>query len=399
MESTNGSITIASALTRNPSEEADALCESIAASLDGRRVDLALLLASPHFLGTYERLAERILERCAPRAFIGTTAEAVLADAVEYEDKPAAVLWAAHLPRCKLASFHLSQEDLLRLQSSAELHEHLSVPGASHASFVVLGDPFSIDILELLNRLDNAYPGSTILGGMASAGSAPGENRLVFDGHTLRHGLSGVALWGDLQVDAVVSQGCRPIGRPLVVTRCEGPVVNALGGSTSLDAFRDTLESTSRRDIDLARERGLFVGRVINESQAAFGRGDFLIGPCLGFDQESGAMALDDTIRPGQTIQFHVRDAQSADEDLKRTLAELPPDAAAGALLFTCNGRGTRLFEEANHDAAAVSRASGGAPLAGMFCAGEIGPVGNRSFLHGHTASIALFRARGGADA
>jgi small ligand-binding sensory domain FIST len=215
---------------------------------------------------------------------------------------------------------------------------------------------------------------------------------MVFEGQPLRQGLCGVALRGDVEVDTIVSQGCRPIGHHLVITEGERNVIRELGGKPPLAVVIETLRGCSTRDIELARTGGLLVGRVIDERQPKFSRGDFLIRNAIGFEQESGAMVINDLIRPGQTIQFQVRDSESADDDLVSLLGARPRGAVAGALLFTCNGRGSRLFADRHHDARAVAQACGGRPVAGLFCAGEIGPIGRRNFLHGHTASVGFFR-------
>jgi small ligand-binding sensory domain FIST len=142
-------------------------------------------------------------------------------------------------------------------------------------------------------------------------------------------------------------------------------------------------------------QNGLFVGRAISEYKETFDRGDFLVRNVMSVDNESGAMSVGDYVRTGQTIRFHVRDAATATEDLTCLLSAktvIPPPA--GALLFSCNGRGTRLFEQPCHDVHAANAAMPGTPVAGFFAAGELGPVAGQNFIHGHTASFALFRER-----
>ena len=192
-----------------------------------------------------------------------------------------------------------------------------------------------------------------------------------------------------IRIRALVSQGCRPIGNVYAVTRAEGNVIHELGGRPPLQRLQELVGTLSPEDRELVG-RGLHVGRVIDEYKAELGRGDFLIRGVMGVDPQSGALAVGDRIEVGETIQFHVRDAATADEDL-RTLLQREAEPAAGALLFTCNGRGSRLFSVPDHDASLVSEKLGGLPLAGFNCAGEIGPVGGKNFLHGFTASIALF--------
>jgi small ligand-binding sensory domain FIST len=371
---------------------AEALAAEVRSKLGGRRVDLGLLFATAHFEDELGNVATKLYDLLIPRSLIGTTGESVICGDVEYEQRPAVALWAAHLPAVHVTAFHLSQADVQRLEEPTAWHDHLGLAPQERPYFVLLNDPYTLNVLELLERLGTAYPGRPAIGGVASAGEAPGQNIMIFDGQPLHHGLCGVALRGDLQVDTVVSQGCRPIGRHLVITEAERNVIRELGGKPPLAVVVETLRECSTRDIELARSGGLLIGRVINEAQARFSRGDFLIRNPIGFEQDSGAMVINDLVRPGQTIQFHVRDKDSADDDLVSLLGARPRGSAAGALLFTCNGRGTRLFKDRHHDARTITRACDARPLAGLFCAGEIGPVGRRNFVHGHTASVAFFR-------
>jgi small ligand-binding sensory domain FIST len=204
-------------------------------------------------------------------------------------------------------------------------------------------------------------------------------------------GTSGVAISGGVAVRTIVSQGCRPTGRSFVVTRAEGNVIQELAGQPALRRFEEVMHHADPRDRRLVRD-GLFVGIVIDEYKEEFERGDFLIRPVLGADPRTGALAVGDYVEVGRTVRFQVRDAESADEDLRTMLAGVR-DRPAGALLFTCNGRGSRLFGVPDHDVSAIRDALPALPVAGFFCNGEIGPVGGRNFLHGFTASVAFFSA------
>ena len=194
-----------------------------------------------------------------------------------------------------------------------------------------------------------------------------------------------------MRIRPVVSQGCRPIGRPLVITRAEENVIIELGGRPALERLHEIFGSLDEADRRLVRT-SLHVGRAATEYKDRFDRGDFLVRNVVGADPESGVIAVGDLVRTGQTMQFHVRDAASADDDLRLLLArEREAGArAVGALVFTCNGRGMRLFDEPGHDARCLEECLGPLPAAGFFAQGEIGPIGNRTFLHGFTASIAL---------
>jgi small ligand-binding sensory domain FIST len=226
-----------------------------------------------------------------------------------------------------------------------------------------------------------------IIGGLASAAASPGGNRLVLDDRVVEEGAVGVFVDGGIEVRTLVSQGCRPIGRPYVVTRAEQNLIEELAGKPAIERLQELAADATEEERELLR-RGLHMGLVVDEHKAEFGRGDFLVRNLLGADEGSGALAVGEQVAVGQTVQFHVRDAAAADEDLREMLSGVDADAA---LLFTCNGRGRHLFTVPDHDAGMVEKLLGPIPLAGAFCAGEIGPVGGRNFLHGFTASLALF--------
>jgi small ligand-binding sensory domain FIST len=235
------------------------------------------------------------------------------------------------------------------------------------------------------------------MGGIASGGLRFGQSRLFLDGRVLSRGAVGVSL-PDAEIHSLVAQGCRPVGDPFTTTRADGNVIFELGGRSPLDRLRELAAALPARDRELLAQ-GVHLGMVINEYQADRGQGDFLIRSVVGTDPQSGAIAVGDEVTAGQTVQFHVRDAQSADEDLRRLLereaAALGDRRPAGALLFTCNGRGSRLFPGPDHDAGLLAEVLGDVPAAGFFCAGELGPVGGQNFLHAFTASIAVFPSGG----
>ncbi len=283
----------------------------------------------------------------------------------------------------------------LRLEATA-LGDVVSLTGWPHGlafepqALLLIADPFSFPTEAFYEELGRRHPGLPVIGGNASAARGPGGNRLALDGDVFSSGAVGAFLGPGVDVDTVVSQGCRPIGQPYVVTRAEGNVVYELGGEPALGRLvRMSRTGMPAEDVRLI-DRGLHLGQVIDEHKLDFGRGDFLVRNVVGADQESGAIAVNDVVGVGTTVQFHVRDASTADEDLHHLLNGRDADAA---LLFTCNGRGVRLFGTPDHDAAVVEDQVA-APTAGFFAAGEFGPVGGRNFVHGFTASIALLRDR-----
>ena len=252
-----------------------------------------------------------------------------------------------------------------------------------------MGDPFTTPIDPLMTALDRYAPGVPLVGGMASSARQPGQNVLFRNDELLEEGIVGMTLSGPLAVETIVSQGCRPIGNPMLVTRSHDNVIEQLGGKPALQVLQESVTAMNPADRELL-ENGLLIGRAISEYRDKFGRGDFLVRNVVGVEQDKGAIALADYIKTGQTVQFHVRDAASADEDLSLLLQGRKMTSAEGGLLFSCNGRGTRLFHQPGHDIRAI-RGATAIPVAGFFAAGELGPVGGRNFIHGHTASLALF--------
>jgi small ligand-binding sensory domain FIST len=257
----------------------------------------------------------------------------------------------------------------------------------SGQTLLLVADPFSTPVDAVLDALPDAYPDLRVVGGMASAARGPGGNRLVLDGTVYTDGAVGALLAPTSAVTAIVSQGCRPIGQPMTVTKSEGRVVYELAGKPALERLASIINALDDDDRVLAQQ-GIHIGRVIDEHKVDFGRGDFLIRNVVGGDREVGAIAVGDEVEIGATVQFQVRDATSADIDLRELLAGRH---AQSALVFTCNGRGIHLFGRPDHDAQLVNAHVTSGATAGMFCAGELGPIGERSFLHGFTASVLLF--------
>jgi small ligand-binding sensory domain FIST len=379
-------VTVAAALSEHPIP-VEATGEVIGAVLErvGPGPSLGVLFVSGHHTGAFEDMARAVWEALGPAALIGATAVSVVGGAREVEERPAVSLWAAQSGTASATSIGATPTPDDSWQFTGPAPDEL----ADASTVLLLADPASFPVTELLRELDRDHPHLRVIGGLASAGTSPGANRLTVDGRTLGGGAAAILLGADSGVDAVVSQGCRPVGSPLTVTRAERNVIYEIAGRPALDQLQALLESLEPDELAMARG-GLHIGRVIDEHKAEFGRGDFLIRSVLGADRAVGALAVGDEVHIGDTVQFQVRDARSADEDLRTLLVNR---RAAGALVFTCNGRGMRLFGRPDHDAEVVAESIASTSVAGMFCAGEVGPVGGRSFLHGFTASVALFGA------
>jgi small ligand-binding sensory domain FIST len=367
----------------DPARAAGSAAEEARGGLEGAEASLALVVASRDHAPSAEEVLETVRACAGVQRVIGCVAETVVGGGREVEADPAIAVWLASLPE-PVETFHM---EFVRT-SGGGVFGGYRFEEAGPGPYLLIGDPFSFPADMLLEHLNQRLPGTVVMGGMASGGRGTGDTRLFLDGRVVDGGAVGVRLPG-VGIRALVSQGCRPIGEVFTVTRAEGNVVHELGGRPPLERLQELVQRLSPEDRELVG-RGLQVGRVIDEYQVEPGRGDFLIRGVMGIDPQSGALAVGDAIEVGETIQFHVRDAATADEDLRSLLAR-EAEPAAGALLFTCNGRGSRLFSVPDHDASLVSEKLGGLPLSGFNCAGEIGPVGGKNFLHGFTASIALF--------
>jgi small ligand-binding sensory domain FIST len=356
--------------------------------------DLALLFFSPHHLEAAEALAEKAQQRVGASCLLGCGGEAIVGNDQEIEQGPALSLWLAHWSKpVALQPFHLVAEQTPDGLTLLGWPDELMSADPDRDAMLLLADPFTFPISVFLDRVNEDHPRLRVMGGMSSAGRRAGDSRLIHGQQCLRHGAVGVLLQGPLTVRSIVSQGCRPIGEHMVVTRAQENIIVELGGRPPLDRLQQLWQELDPRDQQLFQQ-GLHIGCVISEYQEQFQRGDFLVRNVLGLDRESGALAITDNVRVGQTIQFHVRDAQTADEDLHALLQYdlgQHTERPAGALVFTCNGRGTRLFSDPHHDARAVRAAVGDVPLAGFFAMGELGPIGGQNFIHGFTVSVVLF--------
>ena len=378
--------TFASALSQHPvaTQAVGEVSGQLIEQLEGQGCDLAVCFASTHHVGAFEDMAPALRSLVDPRVLVGGTAVAVVAGSHEVEEEPAFAAFAARLDETELGPVMLQLEETPDGAALTGWPTFERPPG----KLLLFADPFTFPADAFLARVNQDLPDLQIIGGMASSAGSPGGNRLVLDDRIVDHGAVGVFLDGGIEVHTLVSQGCRPIGRPYVVTKAEQNLIGELAGKPAIERLQELAAAATEDERELLR-RGLHVGLVVDEHKAEFARGDFLVRNLLGADEGSGALAIGERVSVGQTVQFHVRDADAADEDLRELLAGADADAA---LLFTCNGRGRHLFSVADHDAGMVEKLLGPIPLAGAFCAGEIGPVGGRNFLHGFTASLALFK-------
>ncbi|GAA5113555.1 FIST N-terminal domain-containing protein [Haloechinothrix salitolerans] len=369
---------------RNPRKAAAEAATSALADLDGESATLAVLLTSSEYGDDAQGVLATVHDTAVPDALIGCVAETVVANTRELEGEPSVAVWLASLPE-PVETFHL---EFVRT-SSGGLFAGYEFGHAGDDFHLLLPDPHSFPADVLLDHLNAHRPGVQVMGGMVSGGG-PGECRLFRDHQVVDSGAVGVRLPGWRGV-TVVSQGCRPIGEAYTVTESSGNRISGLGGRPPLERLREVIATLPDEQLDIV-QRGPQIGVLVDEYVDDPEHGDFLIRGVLGADQESGAIEVGDVIEVGTTVQFQIRDAASADADLRERLQQaVAASSPAGALLFTCNGRGSRMFDVSDHDATLIADVLGGIPVAGFFAAGELGPVAGRNALHGFTASLAVF--------
>jgi small ligand-binding sensory domain FIST len=360
-----------------------------------RPPDLVLAFVSPHHAANYSKVPGWVYEHLQPGTFAGCSAAGVIGGGRELENREAVSLTAAWLPD--------SHVFLAYLEHNPEVPERvwptlLNTTSAEVSALITLVDPYSFDAEGLLDGLDRAFPGTSKLGGLVSGGA---ENRApaLFAGTDVhREGALVLALSGEWDLRTVVAQGCRPVGEPYIVTRAKGNVIRELNAGKPAEVLRRVYDAMNARDHSLFNT-SLFLGIDLGEEQRSrYAAGDFLIRNVLGIDPDSGAMAIDAKVRDYQVVQFHLRDSESSGQDLVQRLraltASVSPDTICGALLFSCLGRGERLYGSPNHDSNVFAQRIGAASLSGFFSNGEIGPLGDKTYLHGYTSVFAVFCER-----
>ncbi|MFA5891982.1 MAG: FIST N-terminal domain-containing protein [Actinomycetota bacterium] len=368
----------------DPLRAAEEAVAEVAAGVIPGEASVVLAFVSSDHRDAAEDIAG-VLRDCFGRAEIaGCVAEGIIGGARELEHGPAVSVWAADLPGTRVEAFALEFDD----ENASYSGWPRELPFGS--TLILMSDPFTFPVVHLLAQLNEQQPGVQVIGGVVSGVHEERQVRMFLGGEVRARGAVGIAVSGQARVGTLVSQGCRAIGEPMIITRADRNLIFELGGQRPVDRIRDIWSKVEPAERALMANGPLFIGRVVDEYKTDFGRGDFVVRNVMGADAEKGFIVVADVVEVGETIQFHVRDPRAADEDLRQMLGSVS-SPTSGALLFTCNGRGSNMFEEQDHDAAAVHKGLGEVPLAGFFANGEIGPLSGQNFLHGHTASLAIF--------
>ena len=371
------------------------LATKVKADLKNQSCDLAVLFVSERYEDLNpEELCRTAHELLSPAFFIGCNTSGVIADRNEIEMEPAMSLLAMHLPGVRLSEFSLTPGHIEIVRNGEDLANHIGVSAAEKPNFICLADPMTCDIRKLLDLFNKGYPGAPVIGGLASANMLGVSNWFILNGELYSEGAVGVALVGGVQFDTLVSQGCRPVGEPFIITRANQNVLYELASRPALQVLAEVLNKLPLEDQHLA-EHSLFVGIVMDEGQHYLGRGDFLIRNIMGADQESGAITIGEMLEPGQTLQFQLRDAVTSEEDLQILLKKLnvkEKSSSEGAILVSCCGRGKGLYGEPHHDARLIQSIRGPVPLVGFFANGEFGIINKVNYVHGYTSSLTILR-------
>ena len=373
---------------------------SIRASMGDTAADLAVVFASSEYASDYADLPAMVAEMLGPQTLLlGCTGGGIIGGGTEIEQEPAVSITVASLPGVNIKPIRLDGDALPDMDAPPDRwHEALGVDPSDEPQFVLLADPMSFPAQNLLLGMDYAFPSAAKIGGLASAGQGARQNGLFLGRDYHDSGAVGVALSGNIIVETVVAQGCRPIGSPMRITKSDRNFLVELDGQQPFNVLRSIFQDAGQRDRELM-QNSLFLGVVMDALIDEPQQGDFLIRNVMGMDQRSGVMAIGEMLKEGQLVQFHLRDAETSADDLTAVLERYAIDnrenPAHGALLFSCLGRGKYLYGKSNHDTEVFQEKVGAAvPLGGFFCNGEIGPVSGTTFLHGYTSSFGIFRPR-----
>lgn len=374
--------------------------EKILSQLEGKSADLSVIFVSPHFAEHYNKIPSMIGKRLKPGLLFGCSGGGIIGAGQEAEQQPAFSITCAHLPGVTIQPIQNETTELPNQDTGPSVwRDWLGVPAESQPHFIFLADPFSFRGEEFLSGVDFAYPNSKKVGGLASGAQSQGGNALYLGDKVYSEGLIGVALSGNIELDTIVAQGCRPIGHAMQITKCKQNMLLGLDNVPPMEVLQEINESLNENDRNLMKT-SLFLGIEMDPFKEDPGQGDFLIRNLMGVDHQSGGLAIGTLLREGQLVQFHLRDKVMSAKDLELMLARYQSggkaDDACGALLFSCLGRGQNLYGKRNHDTDMFKDKVGEVPLGGFFCNGEIGPVGKTTFLHGYTSSFGIFRPQPG---
>jgi len=368
--------------------------EELRQQLRAPQVTLGLVFMTPKFFPQAKQILEILRVHGRIPLLAGCSSTALVVGEEEVEDNAGIVLALYALPGAKLDGFYFNQAQVEESNGGAYWHAETGVVPAQTNGWLAFIDPFHLDSESWLRGWNEAYAQLPVYGGLASGVFADQSTQVYLNGEVYDEGGVAISIGGGVTLAGVISQGCTPIGETWTLTRVEQNLIHRIANRPAYEVLSETVGQMSAEDQRKVRGN-LFIGLVVNEYLEDFHRGDFLVRNLIGGDPQTGVLAVGAMPRAGQTMQFQRRDAAAATEDmselLARTQIQLGGATVYGGCLCCCNGRGKHLFGRSGHDAQLVQKQFGEIGLAGFFCNGEIGPVGEKNFLHGYTASLALF--------
>jgi len=368
--------------------------ENLRAQLLAPQVSLGLVFMSPKFFPHARQTLEILRVHARIPLLAGCSSTGLIAGANEIESATGFVLALYSLPGAELKGFRFTQKHVEEANGRPYWQLETGVEPKQTNGWLVFIDPFHLDAESWLRSWNEAYTSLPALGGLASGVFSDQTTQVYLNGDVFEEGGVAISVGGDVKLAGVISQGCTPIGEAWTLTRVEHNLIRQIANRPAYTVLAETFQKLPPAEQQKARGN-LFIGLVVNEYLEDFHRGDFLVRNLIGGDPNSGVLSVGAMPRAGQTMQFQRRDAAAANEDMNELLSRAQKDLSAttiyGGCLCSCNGRGQNLFGRPNHDAEMVQQRVGPLGLAGFFCNGEIGPVGPKNFLHGYTASLALF--------
>jgi small ligand-binding sensory domain FIST len=368
--------------------------ENLRAQLLAPQVSLGLVFMSPKFFPHARQTLEILRVHARIPLLAGCSSTGLIAGANEIEGAAGFVLALYSLPGAELKGFRFAQKQVEEAGGATGWHLATGVEPKHTNGWLVFIDPFHLDAESWLRSWNEAYAPLPALGGLASGVFSDQTTQVYLNGDVFEDGGVAISFGGDVKLASVISQGCTPIGETWTLTRVEHNLIRQIANRPAYSVLAETFQKLPPAEQQKARGN-LFIGLVVNEYLEDFHRGDFLVRNLIGGDPNSGVLSVGAMPRAGQTVQFQRRDAAAATEDMNELLGRAKKKLAGttiyGGCLCCCNGRGKHLFDQPNHDAEFVQNQLGPFSLAGFFCNGEIGPIGEKSFLHSYTASLALF--------
>jgi small ligand-binding sensory domain FIST len=368
--------------------------ENLRQQLHAPQISLGLVFMTPRFFPHAKQVLEILRVHARIPLLAGCSSTSLIAGGSEIEENAGLVLALYGLPGATLRGFHFVQAQVEEASEPGYWPLETGVAPDQSNGWLTFADPFHLDAESWMRTWNEAYAPHPVLGGLASGDLREQCTQVYLNGEVFEEGGVAISVGGDVKLVSVISQGCTPIGDTWTLTRVEQNLIHQIGNRPAYEVLVETVNNLSPAEQKKARGN-LFIGLVVNEYLEEFHRGDFLVRNLLGGDPQSGILAVGALPRAGQTMQFQRRDAEAAVEDMNELLARMKRELAGatiyGGCLCSCNGRGKHLFGKPNHDAQTVQQELGPLGLAGFFCNGEIGPVGQKNFLHGYTASLALF--------